>query len=129
MINISKVNSNKLLDAVKCVIQYHRDNDSGEGELFGLDFVTTCIEARRAAEDITKVIFRQFPDGDTIALFPDDLWTRGFIGSYMHTGQHGGASPELITELQPAAPEAITELTKELEGLGYNMEIQNNEKF
>lgn len=41
---------NKLLDACKYVIQWHREHDSGEGELFGLDFVTTCINAVRDAE-------------------------------------------------------------------------------
>ena len=39
-----------LLDACKYVIQWHRDHDSGEGELFGLDFVTTCISAVHKAE-------------------------------------------------------------------------------
>jgi len=40
----------ELLEACKYVVQYHRENDSGEGELFGLDFVTTCIAAIRKAE-------------------------------------------------------------------------------
>lgn len=39
-----------LLKACKYVIQWHREHDSGEGELFGLDFVTTCINAVRKAE-------------------------------------------------------------------------------
>jgi hypothetical protein len=34
-----------LLKACKYVVNWHRENDSGEGELFGLDFVTTCINA------------------------------------------------------------------------------------
>jgi len=34
-----------LLEACKCVVKYHREKDSGEGKLFGLDFVTTCIAA------------------------------------------------------------------------------------
>lgn len=40
----------ELLEACKYVVQYHRDHDSGEGELYGLDFVTTCINAIRKAE-------------------------------------------------------------------------------
>lgn len=40
----------ELLKACNYVIKYHRENDSGEGELFGLDFVTTCIAAVRKAE-------------------------------------------------------------------------------
>ena len=35
----------ELLAACEYVVQYHRDHDSGEGELFGLDLVTTCIAA------------------------------------------------------------------------------------
>lgn len=35
----------ELLEACKYVVSYHREHDSGEGELFGLDFVTTCIAA------------------------------------------------------------------------------------
>ena len=34
-----------LLEACKYVVKWHKENDSGEGELFGLDFVTTCISA------------------------------------------------------------------------------------
>ena len=41
---------NELLEACKYVVKYHRENDSGEGELFGLDFVTTCIAAIEKAE-------------------------------------------------------------------------------
>lgn len=40
----------ELLEACKYVARYHRENDSGEGELFGLDFVTTCIAAIAKAE-------------------------------------------------------------------------------
>ena len=39
-----------LLEACKYVVRYHKENDSGEGELFGLDFVTTCIAAMGKAE-------------------------------------------------------------------------------
>ena len=39
-----------MLDALKYVVKYHRDHDSGEGELFGLDFVTTCIAAIAKAQ-------------------------------------------------------------------------------
>ena len=40
----------ELLEACKYVVQHHREKDSGEGELFGLDFVTTCISAIAKAE-------------------------------------------------------------------------------
>ena len=34
-----------LLEACQEVVKWHREHDSGEGELFGLDFVTDCIDA------------------------------------------------------------------------------------
>lgn len=37
--------SPKLLEACQYVVRWHREHDSGEGELFGQDFVTTCIAA------------------------------------------------------------------------------------
>jgi len=40
----------ELLEACKYVVKWHRENDSGEGELYGLDFVTTCIGVIRKAE-------------------------------------------------------------------------------
>lgn len=45
----------ELLEACKYVIRYHREHDSGGGELFGLDFVTTCINAVRNAGGIQAV--------------------------------------------------------------------------
>ena len=41
-----------LLRACEYVIAYHREHDSGEGELFGLDFVTTCISAINKAKGL-----------------------------------------------------------------------------
>lgn len=35
----------ELLAACEYVVKYHGEHDSGEGELYGLDFVTTCINA------------------------------------------------------------------------------------
>jgi len=43
-----------MLAALEYVISWHRENDSGEGELFGLDFVTTCINAVRRAKGEDK---------------------------------------------------------------------------
>ncbi|KKL66244.1 hypothetical protein LCGC14_2146910 [marine sediment metagenome] len=43
--------STELLAACRAVVKYHRENDSGEGELFGLDFVTTCIAAIAKVEE------------------------------------------------------------------------------
>ena len=45
IISIERSDKQELLAACQAVVKYHRENDSGEGELFGLDFVTTCIAA------------------------------------------------------------------------------------
>jgi len=42
----------ELLEAAKYVVRWHREHDSGEGELYGLDYVTTCIAAIRKAEGV-----------------------------------------------------------------------------
>lgn len=68
----------------------------------------------------TAVIFRQFPDGDAIALFPNETADQqGSIMSYQTIGQHGAASPELIEELEPASEEQQAKLQAELVRIGY----------
>ena len=59
-----------------------------------------------------KVIFRKFPEGDVIALFPEDDQGRGLIGSYMTIGQHGDASKSLITDLEPASKEEYSKTSR-----------------
>ncbi len=70
-----------------------------------------------------KVIFRKFPEGDVIALFPEVDQGRGLIGSYMTIGQHGDASKSLITDLEPASKEEYAKLAAELERIGYDIVI------
>ena len=62
-----------------------------------------------------QVVFRKFPEGDVIALFPDQVANnRGQILSYQEKGQHGAASPDLITELEPATDAEYQLLLDEL---------------
>ena len=68
-----------------------------------------------------KVIFRKFPEGDVIALFPEQDQGRGLITSYMEIGQHGDASKSLITDLEPASKEEYAKLAAELERIGYDI--------
>jgi len=69
--------------------------------------------------------FRKFEDGEVIALFPTELWNRfdSTITSYMHIGQHGGAHPDLLEELDKASPEEYSELKQELSNVGYEVEV------
>lgn len=79
----------------------------------------------------TKVIFRKFKDGDVFALFPEipgtyDPYT---CLSYMHVGQHGSTSVDVVDRTKPASPEEYADLKAELENYGsdpderYDLEI------
>lgn len=73
-----------------------------------------------------KVTFRKFEDGEVIAIFPEEKWNlEGNLTSYIHTGQHGACSPDLLTELEITTPTEYNELLHELQDVvGYvNIEI------
>lgn len=66
-------------------------------------------------KDIIKVVFRKFKDGEIIALFPNLKFDNaGNICSYMHIGQHGGASPLLVNNTKLATPEEYKPIYNEL---------------
>ena len=84
------------------------------------------------ATEATSVKFKKFPltpeqgGGDIIALFPEEpTGNENFIGSYMHVGQHGDASPELLTDtdIVDATPEEYAALRDELVSIGYTLNI------
>lgn len=83
-------------------------------------------------EDETLVVFRKFKKGgDIIALFPTEevnQYTRDCM-SYMHIGQHGAASYNmLVSALNPptvqATPEEYADLKAELERIGYKLVVR-----
>jgi len=72
----------------------------------------------------TTVVLRQYPDGEVIALMPDDVDPRdGTVTCYLHVGQHGAADySHVIAATRVAnmlAPEVIA-LRDELVAIGYN---------
>ena len=70
-----------------------------------------------------KTIFRVYPGGEVIALFPQisASLNGGLCASYMHIGQHDGANPEfVISRTRLATPEEYESLLRELEQIGYN---------
>ncbi len=73
------------------------------------------------------VIFRIFSDGDVIALFPEIACdTLGYnCQSYMHVGQHGAASPQIvISKTKLATPDEYAVLEDELQrAVGYDLKI------
>lgn len=71
-----------------------------------------------------RVIFRVFADGEVLALFPFIKWDdRGDILSYLHIGQHGPASRDVVTITRPATRAEYTPLMRELRRLGYRLEV------
>jgi len=68
-----------------------------------------------------RVSFRKFPEGDIIALFPDVEHSPGLIESYQTIGQHSGADPSLLSELEKATREESLLLARELEKIGYSL--------
>lgn len=72
---------------------------------------------------MTKVVFRRYPDGQVIALFPDIPWSgrRGEITSYMHVGQHGAADyAGVIAMTRPAHEKEYRNPLSELRAIGYD---------
>jgi hypothetical protein len=82
--------------------------------------------SREKDTEKTVVVFRKFrKEGDIIALFPhiDDGNYRCL--SYMQLGQHSGADYELVVAISvPAQPFEYEKLFRELEGIGYNLDVR-----
>ena len=77
-------------------------------------------------EEKTKVVFRCWPDGGVVALFPQipsDV-AGYYCMSYMHVGQHGAAAADLVvSRTRPARPNEYIGLVAELEKIGYSLKI------
>lgn len=70
------------------------------------------------------VVFRVFPEGDVIAIFPTLRERDGTVMSYQHLGQHSAASPALIRELRPATQAEYAPLLAELKRIGYSPHVR-----
>ena len=71
---------------------------------------------------MTRVVFRKWKNGDIIALFPDEPWSRSsyMTTSYMHVGQHGAADyADVIADTSPAQENEYKDLLNELKTIGY----------
>ena len=82
----------------------------------------TMKSNRKSADKMTRAVFRKYPDGQIIALFPDIPWSEdGSVTSYMHVGQHGAAYyKQVIDSTTPASEEDYSALLAELETIGYD---------
>lgn len=75
----------------------------------------------------TKTVFRTWRDtNEVIALFPEIPHDRhgDLCESYMHVGQHSGAYPGPIEGTRPSAPDETVALHRELESIGYRLEVR-----
>lgn len=74
----------------------------------------------------TKVVFRKYKDnGDILALFPEIDEGNYACSCYESVGQHGSADyNHCISITKPAKPEEYVSLQKELESIGYNLDIK-----
>lgn len=83
--------------------------------------------------ELTKVVFRVFPDGDVIALFPEEAWNENdpsLCASFMHVGQHGAARYNyVINNTRPAKPEEYAALKAELEAEPYCYRLTVRQRF
>ncbi len=74
-----------------------------------------------------EVMFRRWPEGEVIALFPYIIatTTEGFVESYMHVGQHSGADLEIIHCTKPAnlSESDTAMLYNELTQIGYHLKV------
>ena len=80
--------------------------------------------------DKTKVIFRKWnkeQGGEVIAVFPElpgDFNPYRTCLSYEHVGQHGAITLNFSSWTLPASPAEYADLAKELESIGYNLDIR-----
>lgn len=73
------------------------------------------------------VIFRAYPDGEVVAIFPEipGDHTGTLCNSYMHVGQHGMAHcRDVANATRPARPEEWRDLAKELTQIGYDLNVK-----
>jgi len=77
---------------------------------------------RRLAVSETPVVYRRFPNGEVVALFPS--LPGGQFGeclSYLHFGQHGAADyGHVVRTTGPASPADRADLQAELVQIGYD---------
>ena len=72
----------------------------------------------------TKVSFR-VSDGEVVAVFPEDKTYEGKMSCYAHVGQHSYCTHGwYLTKTKPASPDQYEGLKKELEQIGYVLQIR-----
>ncbi len=77
---------------------------------------------------MTQVKFYKEPDQSIMALFPKDQWndiSTQTVTCYAHIGQHSACHLDYLKECTIARKEEYEPLQKELESIGYKLQILN----
>ena len=82
----------------------------------------------------TDITFRVDKEGNVFALFPHEVSTlQGHVTCYQYVGQHSSADYQgCIKDSRPASEAEYAPLKKELESIGYNVNLvkkQNYDKY
>jgi len=67
---------------------------------------------------------------DTVFAFWNESYTDGqpYLSSYSHVGQHSPCHKDYVNECKHATKEQYQDLLKEMEGLGYEITVLNEEQ-
>lgn len=82
-------------------------------------------------EPLTRVIFRRYRDGSIVALFPEIPadHTGRYCTCYVHVGQHSAADyTGVIDQTRPATVKEYDALRRELEQIGYRLQIRRRRR-
>lgn len=71
--------------------------------------------------------------GEVFAYFPEMIHSFNWYSPdnmtcYSHIGQHSACHPDYAKECKEATPEQYNDLKRELEGLGYELEVLSNDE-
>ena len=86
----------------------------------------SSCDGYETTEEKTKTVFRIWPDGEVIALFPQIAASVDghLCQDYVQVGQHGAADTLIVVRrTRSAKPKEYQPLLKELRQIGYNPQI------
>lgn len=78
----------------------------------------------------TVVVFRKFPDGEIVAIFPYVIDAPHRVMTYMHVGQRSNMDyHRVVSDTRPAKAREYASLLKELTQIGYDLDIQTRQQI
>ena len=76
-----------------------------------------------------KFLFEKDSDTEVFAFFPEEIHNGKVKTCYAHIGQHSACADEYAAECNPAKYADYQDLLKELIGLGYKLEVLNEQEI